>query len=760
MSSTAEVSPGGPLELDDVLLAPSIASFASAGFSDDNQLLTYVVTDNARPTDRPERDALAGSGVAWYGLDADVWISDVDGRESRSLTGGVGHNWGPVWAPGGARLAFFADRTPGPEVGPARVWLWDRQDEAITEVGSVDVQGSVFAAEWALDGAGIVVNTFPADLGRAGHAARMRGESPAESTDGVTVKVFEFDPGDEGAAPPTDQLNLDLWRQDLVLVDVLSGAATSLVAGKRMLHRSVSPDGTQIAYAELLGADQPGSGRYLSDLNVIDLQSRESRRLADSVCFPLIGLPFSWSPDSRRLAYRSGAPGVEDSVSVVDVDAGTSRRLASAPRSDDMESFERTQPVWDPEGRSVYFIRDEALWAVSVDGESTDAPLAKFDGLGVDLVAPKGGRVFGPADGSAVVLLTTNKATKRMGMCRVDVATGAVEQIYEEDKRYGGYGTDPAVSPDGTLVAYVAEDAFQPADFFVREGTLTEPRRVSQIAPALAGRELGRAEIVEWLSVDGDTLRGALVYPAGYQEGTKYPLIVKVYGGSELSRYLNSFGYANAPVENLQLLATRGYAVLIADSKLRVGTPMVDLMKTVMPGVNKVIEMGVADPDRLGVTGHSYGGYSTISLVAQTTRFKAAVVRAGFADMISQYGQLGADGSNYGLAWAESGQGRMGGHPWEHRDRYLENSPIFLFDRVETPVMIVHGCKDEAVPVYLADQMFTGLRRLGKTVTYLRYEDEDHWEGGWSRANQVDVMGRVFDWFDRHLKGDGAEAAG
>jgi dipeptidyl aminopeptidase/acylaminoacyl peptidase len=94
----------------------------------------------------------------------------------------------------------------------------------------------------------------------------------------------------------------------------------------------------------------------------------------------------------------------------------------------------------------------------------------------------------------------------------------------------------------------------------------------------------------------------------------------------------------------------------------------------------------------------------------------------------------------------------MGGNPWDFRARYIENSPIFYLDRVETPLLIIHGSKDDAVPSFLADEVFTGLRRLGKTVTYVRYEGESHWEGSWSYANQIDVLQRVLGWFDRYLK--------
>src|SRR5688500_4413841 len=179
---------------------------------------------------------------------------------------------------------------------------------------------------------------------------------------------------------------------------------------------------------------------------------------------------------------------------------------------------------------------------------------------------------------------------------------------------------------------------------------------------------------------------------------------------------------------------------------------MLDLLKSLLPGVDKAVELGVADPERIGIMGHSYGGYSTLALIAQSTRFKAAVMRAGTGNLLSGYGHLLPDGTNPSIAWSESGQGRMGGSPWEFPERYIENSPVFYLDRVATPLLIVHGEQESAVPACLADEVFTGLSRLGKPVTYLRYRNEGHWEVPWSYGNQLYVLKRVIAWFDRYLK--------
>ncbi|MGO9119384.1 MAG: alpha/beta hydrolase family protein, partial [Desulfomonilaceae bacterium] len=241
----------------------------------------------------------------------------------------------------------------------------------------------------------------------------------------------------------------------------------------------------------------------------------------------------------------------------------------------------------------------------------------------------------------------------------------------------------------------------------------------------------------------------------GYQEGKRCPLLVFVYGGALESDQLNQFGFNGlGEPYNMQLFATRGYAVLLPDAPQHLGTPMLDLAKTVLPGVDKVVDMGIADPERMGIMGHSYGGYSVLGLMVQTKRFKAAMMGDGSGDLISSYGQLNADGSSYATS-REQGQELMGGTPWEYRDRYIENSPVFYLNRVETPLLIVQGSADTTVHAYLSDEVFVGLRRLGKRVTYVKYVGEDHYPYAWKRENQIDFCNRLINWFDRWI-GNGA----
>jgi dipeptidyl aminopeptidase/acylaminoacyl peptidase len=242
-----------------------------------------------------------------------------------------------------------------------------------------------------------------------------------------------------------------------------------------------------------------------------------------------------------------------------------------------------------------------------------------------------------------------------------------------------------------------------------------------------------------------------VLLPAGYKSGELYPLLVYVYGGLRLSRNVNHFGLADGGPFNMQMFATRGFAVLLPDAPMHTGTAMADIAKAVLPGVNKAIEMGIADPSRIGVMGVSNGGYTTMALITQTKRFRAAIEVAGTADLIGHYGQMDAGGSSFGTS-LEHGYDAMGGSPWEYRDRYIENSPLFYLDRVETPLLIVHGSADPTVSAFLGDQVFVGLRRLGREVQFARYEGEGHSATNWRYVNQFDLATRMIQWLDLYLK--------
>ncbi len=238
-----------------------------------------------------------------------------------------------------------------------------------------------------------------------------------------------------------------------------------------------------------------------------------------------------------------------------------------------------------------------------------------------------------------------------------------------------------------------------------------------------------------------------------------YPLIVNVYPGATSGGpwpwHLSSISPFNP-----YLLTAKGYAVLFPGLPMGpegvAAEPLSGLAQNVLAAVDHAIEQGYADPDRLGLFGHSYGGYGALGILSQTRRFKAAIVSAAPTNLLSIYGQFDprfypdANPAMYRslMWWAEAGQGRMGGPPWTNTARYIRNSPLFAVEQISTPLMLVQGDRD-FVPVSQGEEMFTALYRLNKQAIFLRYAGEGHVLA--SPANIRDFIRRMINWYDQYL---------
>jgi dipeptidyl aminopeptidase/acylaminoacyl peptidase len=533
-------------------------------------------------------------------------------------------------------------------------------------------------------------------------------------------------------------LNAEL--ADLALLDVRTGAVRRLARRVRVTGYRFSPDGRRVAFS----ARQPDAGRGMLvydryDLFVVDVAGGAPRLVAPRVVQEY-GLGFSFSPNGRRLAYAAS-----DAVMVQELETGVPpQRLA---REGVSLAHEYRPPLWIDDRTLVVAARDTVWRASLASGRVSPAAAPTAGWRLIELAAhADAARLVG----RAVHVVVSDPATKRMGLQRLDLATGLAEPLHADDVAITGLPFRVDAASDGGTVVYVAERADHPAELWLAGGTHGRPRRLTELNPQVTRFALGHARLVEWDGPGGQRLRGALLLPAGYEPGRRYPLVVEVYGGERLSATLNRFGLRSG-IDNRQLLATRGYAVLLPDTPLRVGQPLADLAATTMGGVDAVIAMGVADSTRMALMGHSYGGYSTLAILVQTTRFRAAVSSGGFGNLVTHYGAMREDGSAVGVGWSEREQGRMGGSPWEHRERYIANSPYFFLDRIRTPILLLHGGADRTVAPREAEETFVALRRLGQEATLVRYEGEGHHPGTWRTTNAEDYCARVFAWLARHL---------
>jgi dipeptidyl aminopeptidase/acylaminoacyl peptidase len=274
---------------------------------------------------------------------------------------------------------------------------------------------------------------------------------------------------------------------------------------------------------------------------------------------------------------------------------------------------------------------------------------------------------------------------------------------------------------------------------------------ISKANPQQEGYFWGSVELVYWTSLTGDSLTGMLVKPEGFDASKKYPMLVYFYERmtDELNRHrAPDFGRSSI---NWTFYASRGYLVFIPDIRYRTGYPGGSAYDAVMSGTTAMIERGFVDKSRVGVQGHSWGGYQTAYLITRTDLFVCAESGAPVVNMTSAYGGIRWESGLSRAFQYERQQSRIGGSLWEYPLRYLENSPLFTLDKVKTPVLILHNDKDGAVPWQQGIEFYSALRRLGKPCWLLNYNDEPHWPV--KLQNRIDFQTRMQQFFDYYLLG-------
>src|SRR5579872_2524464 len=745
-----------PLPIQQTLGARYFVSYLPIDLSPDGRWVAFTC-NHARQAANGQGvrySRLTPTGIPVNFVGSDIWIAYTRTGEAQNITNGKGTNWAPVWSPKGDYLAFNSDRS-----GESHLWLWEKSSGKLRQLSTALVSSGIDfeGPQWTPDGKQLVVRILPNGMGIEGlldavygprtHQHPDRGtqasvkilESPAAATQEKRQKV-------EGGASVFEML-----RSDLAVIDVASGTVRRIARNLRPYTFKVSPDGSYVAVMSYVKLASLASQRALCEVTLVSLKTDGVRTVASNVWWNM--KPMSWSPDGRSLVYGTLSPEDEDTAVLVSVDQDKPRTLR-LPK--DFGVPGHCPWLWDAAGQAAYTTTADSLWRITLNS-GTASKIARIPNhtLLTLIAGRRGFEVWLPGSESEGVALARDDRTLQEGFWKINLSTGEYRRLWEQpvshDLSRGDASDAFKVSEDDHTIVYLREDTQHPEDVWAAGADLHSPRRVTNVNPGIDQYVLGESRLISWRSLDGATLKGALLLPAGYERDKRYPLVVYTYGGSSLSTKLNQWG--GGPILlNLQILATRGYAVLLPDTPLRVGTPMQDLAKTVLPGVEKVVELGIADPERVGVIGQSFGGYSTLALIEQSSQFKAAVDFAGLTSLVSCYANDGLGGAGDEIGWVEEGWGRMGGLLWQFRDRFIENSPLFYLDRIQTPVLIIHGDTDTSVPVREGHLAFQSLRRLGKRAVYAEYNDEGHIPQYWTYGDEMDLDSRIVAWFDRFLK--------
>jgi dipeptidyl aminopeptidase/acylaminoacyl peptidase len=280
--------------------------------------------------------------------------------------------------------------------------------------------------------------------------------------------------------------------------------------------------------------------------------------------------------------------------------------------------------------------------------------------------------------------------------------------------------------------------------------SLTNLTKISDANPQQKDYNWGSAELVRWRSADGVELKGILYKPENFDPNKKYPLIAYFYEilSNNLYSYVPPTG---RNVINPTHYVSNGYLVFEPDIVYETGFPGQSAVRSIVSGVEALERRGYVDEKHLGIQGQSWGGYQTAYTITQTHMFAAAMAGAPVVNMTSAYGGIrwGTGISREGQY--EVGQSRIGKSLNEAPQLYIQNSPLFWLDRVTTPLFIMNNDADDAVPWYQGIEFFVNMRRLGKEVYFIDYNNDVHNPA--SRANQKDIAMRMQQFFDNKLKG-------
>lgn len=344
------------------------------------------------------------------------------------------------------------------------------------------------------------------------------------------------------------------------------------------------------------------------------------------------------------------------------------------------------------------------------------------------------------------ILAATNEGNRSTGYYQQNPKSGEPVKLIHGDKMFAGL----IKAKKADTVLFTQQSFTEFPDLWSSNLALQNPQKISNANPQQAQYNWGKQEMIEYTSLDGKKLKALLAKPENFDPAKKYPMMVYIYENmsDNLHRYV-----APAPAQNINVTRylSNGYIVLRPDIVYKTGHPGKSAYNAVVPAVQKVLAQGYVDPTRVGIQGHSWGAYQVNYLITQTNMFRAVEAGASMANMISGYGGI-RWGTGMSRAFQyEKQQSRIGGAPWNKTAEYIENSPIFFVDKVQTPYLTIHNDDDDAVPWYQAIEFFTALRQLGKEAYWFNFNGEKH--GLKERDNMKYFTVHMAEFFDHYLLG-------
>lgn len=305
-----------------------------------------------------------------------------------------------------------------------------------------------------------------------------------------------------------------------------------------------------------------------------------------------------------------------------------------------------------------------------------------------------------------------------------------------------------AESKVGRKVLFSSESYQEFPDLQFGDSAFKKTKKITDLNPQIKDYKWGSAELISWVNNEGDTLQGYIIKPDGFSKSKRYPVVVYYY--EKFTQMMYNFpvpyiGHRPCPM----VYTSDDYVLFMPDIKFRIGSPGYSSVSCITTGLKKLIDMGIADPEALGITGHSWSGYQTAYMITQTNMFKAAVAGAPVGNMTSAYSGIRLESGLARQFQYEMQQSRIGGNLWDSLNSYIRNSPVFQAKGANTPFLIMFGDADPMVPWQQGIELYLAMRRLNKECLFLQYHKEYHWPEKF--PNRLDYGLKMKEFFDTYL---------
>jgi dipeptidyl aminopeptidase/acylaminoacyl peptidase len=695
--------------------AIKVRSLNSQTLSDDGKYLAGLILDGSA---RFGTDHFRFQDPSYLNVSpSELVIIDTENASELRPYSGKAKVTSLSWAPNNIEIAFLEEKDT-----KLHLMVYDILRKKLREVS---VSGNPLLANseisWMTDSKSLLIHTREATW----MARAMAGYN--EATKGPIV-VYD------GSKPflNWDEIRITNNLTEVHQVNLANGKALKLLGESNYNGIEVTSDGQKLIYNQsfplktayeqnkgtefqtsFLNIDAPDSAKVLYSRN-------EKRR------------DFSWSESKSQYAWVDSG-----NVYVQKLDGDSALNLTKGKAYSDEEKKKEVKfsiMSWSPQEGKLLLSSEKGYWLADAAGNQLEMiyelPEKKEK-------APDLGLLNWSSDERSLYFSYSSKEKWERGFTRFDLETKKMENILLNSNLY----TDIKTSKDGSKYVLSVSDGDMPANLMSTDASFSAMKVLTDLNPWMSTKKLTRSELISYRDTDGKELKGILYYPVDYEPGKTYPLVCEIY---------ETF-YSNGYNRNMNLIANQGYFALRPSVDLEIGYPGEAWVKGITSAINKLVDEGKVDNEKVGVQGVSYGGYATSLLITQTDRFAAAINISGKVNIISFLGDSPKIGTrNY--AAAENGQDRLGGSLWEDPLKYLATTAVLYADRIKTPHLILTGEGDWNVPGGNSRELYYAMRRLGKEVVWVNYLNGGHGAGGASNETDFyDQWKRIFDFYDKQF---------